>query len=137
MLLSLKDYHERMFSIIETAENYLEPSPPSNLDVVTLCRTRMARMLTSYHLFAQREIFEPQLACGDFAARVRTTALANECASLANDFRAYSRLRSNENVLDFWPEYRAGALGIIGRVRQFIARIEAEAALSLVLKAAA
>jgi hypothetical protein len=125
-LQSFQDYRDRMLSIMEGAENSLGHAPPEDSLLLDLARNRMARLLTAYHLFAERELFGPGLA-RDPAARSRIRPVADECGALAQDMRAFARDCTINPVIERWAAYRIDALAMIARIRGHLAAAEVEA----------
>jgi hypothetical protein len=121
-----EDYRDRMLSIMGDAEVKLGHQPPSDTLLLDLARNRMARVLTAYHLFAARELFQPTAAM-DTAQQLRTKAIAAECAALAEDFRAFARDCITDPVLGRWARYRIDALAMMARIRKHLAAAEIEA----------
>jgi hypothetical protein len=121
-----EDYRDRMLSIMAGAELKLRHEPPADTMMLDLARNRMARVLTAYHLFADRELFTTG-AAPDPVSRARTRAVAEECAALAQDFRAFSRECLDRPVIDRWPGYRLDALAMMARIRKHLANAEIEA----------
>jgi hypothetical protein len=121
-----EDYRDRMLSIMGDAEQVLGHQPPPDSLTLDLARNRMARVLTAYHLFAERELFAP---CGspDPEARAHTRAIAAECAALAQDFRAFARDCLIDPIIGRWANYRIDALAMMGRIRKHLVNAETEA----------
>jgi hypothetical protein len=120
------DYRDRMLSIMADAEQKLGHQPPADSLMLDLARNRMARVLTAYHLFADRELFAPNMM-RDPAQRIRTQVIAVECAALAEDFRAFTRDCILHPVIGRWASYRIDALAMMARIRQHLAAAEIEA----------
>jgi hypothetical protein len=125
-LQTFNEYRDRMLSIMAGAETKLGHAAPPDTVMLDLARNRMARVLTAYHLFADRELFGP-CAAHDPAQRLRIKAIAAECAELAQDFRAFARDCTVNPVLDRWPAYRIDAQAMMGRIRRHLAAAEVEA----------
>ena len=125
-LQSFHDYRDRMLSIMDEAETKLGHAAPADTLMLDLARNRMARILTAYHLFADRELFAA-CAAPDPASRARLKIVAAECAQLAQDFRAFTRDCTLNPVLGRWAGYRLDALGMIARIRRHLAAAEVEA----------
>jgi hypothetical protein len=120
------DYRDKMLGIMEQGEKGLGHAVPADSLALDLGRTRMARMLTAYHLFADRELFGP-CAARDPSCRQRVQAVALECAVLAQDFRAFTRECALNPVIDRWASYRLDALAMMARIRKHLAAAEVEA----------
>lgn len=120
------DYRDKMLAIMEQAEKGLGHTVPADSLALDLARTRMARVLTAYHLFADRELFGP-CAARDPSCRQRVQAVALECAVLSQDFRAFTRECALNPVIGRWPAYRLDALAMMARIRRHIAAAETEA----------
>ena len=125
-LQAFHDYRDRMLSIMAEAEAKLGHTPPPDSLMLDLARNRMARILTAYHLFADRELFGP-CAAPDPASRARLMVVAAECAQLAQDFRAFARDCTINPVIDRWAGYRLDALAMMARIRKHLAAAETEA----------
>ena len=108
------------------AETKLGHAVPADTLMLDLARNRMARVITAYHLFADRELFGPCAAC-DPAQRQRIGIVAAECSELARDFRAFARDCTINPVIDRWAAYRIDAQAMMGRVRRHLAAAEIEA----------
>ncbi|WP_454886537.1 hypothetical protein [Sphingomonas oryzagri] len=120
------DYRDKMLAIMEQAEKGLGHAVPSDSLSLDLARTRMARVLTAYHLFADREMFGP-CAARDPSCRQRVQAVALECAVLTQDFRGFTRGCALSPVIDRWASYRLDALAMMARIRKHLAAAEMEA----------
>lgn len=120
------DYRDKMLAIMEQAEKGLGHTVPADSLALDLARTRMARVLTAYHLFADRELFGP-CAARDPACRQRVQTVALECAVLSQDFRAFTRECALNPVIGRWPAYRLDALAMMARIRRHITAAETEA----------
>ncbi|PXA85275.1 hypothetical protein DMC47_37930 [Nostoc sp. 3335mG] len=125
-LQAFNEYRDRMLSIIADAEAKLGHAVPADTLMLDLARNRMARVLTAYHLFADRELFGP-CAARDPAHRQRLKTVAAECAELAQDFRAFARECTIDPVIDRWSAYRIDAQAMMGRIRRHLAAAEVEA----------
>lgn len=125
-LQAFQDYRDRMLSIMEGAERSLGHAAPDDSLMLDLARNRMARILTAYHLFAERELFGPCIA-RDPAGAGRIRAIAYECGMLAQDMRAFARDCTINPVIERWAAYRLDALAMIARIRQHLAAAETEA----------
>jgi len=125
-LQTFNEYRDRMLSIMAGAETKLGHAVPPDSLMLDLARNRMARVLTAYHLFADRELFGP-CAARDPAQRLRIKAIAAECAELAQDFRAFTRDCTINPVIDRWAGYRIDAQAMMGRIRRHLAAAEVEA----------
>lgn len=123
MLQSFDDYRDRMLSIMDNVEPRLGHRPPADSDLLDLGRARMARIVTAYHMFAERELFGPR-ATDNPAHRLRVRAMAAECAKLAQDFRAFTRECAANPVIPRWANYRLESLAMIGRIRKHLAEAE-------------
>jgi hypothetical protein len=126
MLQSFDDYRDKMLSITDNAEARLGQHVPADTAALDLGRARMSRILTAYHMFAEREVFGPCIA-RDAAQCQRIKAISAECATLASDFRAFTRDCAARPVLQRWATYRLDSLAMIGRIRQHLANAEVEA----------
>jgi len=124
-LQSFHDYRDRMLSIMDEAETKLGHAAPADTLMLDLARNRMARILTAYHLFADRELFGPA-AARDPAGRPRIRAVAAECAALAQDSRAFARDCTIHPVIERWASYRLDAQAMMARIRRHLAAAEAE-----------
>jgi hypothetical protein len=124
-LQSFQDYRDRMLSIMAEAEAKLGHAAPPDTLMLDLARNRMARILTAYHLFADREVFGP-CAAGNPARRERIRAVSAECAALAQDFRAFARDCTVNPVIERWAAYRIDAQAMMARIRRHLAAAEAE-----------
>jgi hypothetical protein len=124
-LQSFHDYRDRMLSIMDEAETRLGHAAPPDTLMLDLARNRMARILTAYHLFADRELFGP-CAARDPACSQRIKAVATECAALAQDFRAFARDCTINPVIGRWAAYRIDAQAMMARIRRHLAAAEAE-----------
>jgi hypothetical protein len=125
-LQTFNEYRDRMLSIMADAEAKLGHAVPADTLMLDLARNRMARVLTAYHLFADRELYGP-CAMRDPAQRQRVRAVAAECAELAQDFRAFSRDCTINPVVERWAGYRIDAQAMMGRIRRHLAAAEVEA----------
>ena len=125
-LQAFNDYRDRMLSIMDEAETRLGHAVPPDSLMLDLARNRMARILTAYHLFADRELFGP-CAAPDPASRARLKTVAAECTQLAQDFRAFSRNCAVNPVIERWASYRIDALAMMARIRKHLAAAETEA----------
>lgn len=121
-----EDYRDRMLSIMAGAETDLGHAVPADSLTLDLARNRMARILTAYHLFADRELFGACIA-RDSEAQARARQVAAECAALAQDFRAFARDCTIHPVIDRWAAYRLDAAAMMARVRKHLAAAEIEA----------
>ncbi|WBO21903.1 hypothetical protein [Sphingomonas abietis] len=126
MLQSFDDYRDKMLSIMANAEARLGHHVPADTAALDLGRARMSRILTAYHMFADRELFGPCIG-RDAAQGLRIKAVAAECATLTSDFRAFTRDCAARPVIARWATYRLDSLAMIGRVRQHLVNAEAEA----------
>jgi hypothetical protein len=120
MLQSFDDYRDRMLSIMANAETGLTMAPPASSEPLDLARARMARVLTAYHLYADRELFTPCATLADPVHRQRVRAVAADCARLAIDFRAFTRDCTTRPVLSRWTDYREQALAMMARIRRHL-----------------
>jgi hypothetical protein len=120
------DYRDKMLAIMEQAERCLGHAAPPDSLALDLARTRMARVLTAYHLFADRELFGP-CAARDPSCRQRVQAVALDCAVIAQDFRGFTRECALNPVIMRWPSYRLDALAMMARIRKHLAAAEVEA----------
>ncbi|MBA2933310.1 hypothetical protein HZF05_04300 [Sphingomonas sp. CGMCC 1.13654] len=125
-LQAFTEYRDRMLSIMDEAETKLGHAVPADSLMLDLARNRMARILTAYHLFADRELFGP-CAAPDPASSARLKIVAAECAALAQDFRAFSRDCTINPVIERWAGYRLDALAMMARIRKHLAAAEVEA----------
>jgi hypothetical protein len=125
MLTSFEDYRDRMLSIMAEAEKRLSHDVPPDTDALDLARTRMSRIFTAFHLFADREFFcAAAMAAEDPAQCARLKALSGECATLAGDFRAFTRDCVTRPVIHRWASYRMDARTMMARLRQHIAAMD-------------
>lgn len=124
-LQSFHDYRDRMLAIMDEAETRLGHAAPADTLMLDLARNRMARILTAYHLFADRELFGP-CAAANPARCERIRAVAAECAALAQDFRAFARDCALNPVIERWASYRIDAQAMMARIRRHLAAAEAE-----------
>lgn len=124
-LQSFHEYRDRMLSIMDEAEEKLGHAVPADTLMLDLARNRMARILTAYHLFADREVFAPA-AAGNADRRERIRAVAAECAALAQDFRAFARDCTINPVIERWASYRIDAQAMMARIRRHLAAAEEE-----------
>lgn len=125
-LQTFHDYRDRMLSIMAGAETKLGHAAPPDSLMLDLARNRMARILTAYHLFAERELFGAH-AAPDPASHARLRVVAAECAQLAQDFRAFARDCTINPVIEHWAGYRLDALAMMTRIRRHLAAAEVEA----------
>lgn len=126
-LSSFEEYRQR----IEALLALVEPSPvdaaPADPAALDHARIRMARIITAYHLFADRELFTPcAYALRDPAQKAQIKAVAAECATLAQDFRRWARDCQEGDVAVRWPAYRAEATAMATRIRRHIVGAERE-----------
>jgi hypothetical protein len=121
-----EEYRDKMLSIMGEAELSLRHQPPADTLLLDLARNRMARIITAYHLFADRELFRTTPAM-ETAQQLRLKALAAECGTLAQDYRNFARDCTIDPVLGRWAGYRIDALAMMARVRKHLASVEMEA----------
>jgi hypothetical protein len=125
-MTSFDEYRDKMLAIVATVETLLQSDPPDDTVMLDQCRARMSRILTAYHLYADRELFTPTLGRSDPAQRVRLRDVAANCATLAEEFRAFTRQCAANPVIGRWPEYRLSALAMAARIRRHLHVAEIE-----------
>lgn len=125
-LCSFEDYRDRILSIMALGQAHMPVDPPADTGDLDLARMRIARVLTAYHLYAQRELFNPCAAAADPADRARVRRVERECATLVNDFRAFTRACMAQPVSAHWADYRAEAAAMMQRIRAHLVEAEQE-----------
>jgi hypothetical protein len=125
-MTSFDEYRDRMLAIIATAEKLLLADAATDTEVLDLCRARMSRIFTAYHLYADRELFTPCMALSEPMQRARVKEISAECAVLAQEFRAFTRQCVDNPVSERWQEYRVAASAMMGRIRRHLAAAETE-----------
>jgi len=123
----LEQYLERIIAITVAAELGISLDPPEDIARLEYQRMRMARTLTAYQLFINRELFQPLLASSDSADVACGRELRDECTALADAMRAHTRKWSGVRPAEMWDEYRPAALAMIQRIRAHTLRVRAGA----------
>jgi hypothetical protein len=123
----LEQYLERIIAITVAAEMVIPVDPPEDTSHLEYQRMRMARTLTAYQLFVNRELFQPLLASSDSTDVECGRTLRAECATLADAMRAHTRKWAVQPPAGKWDEYRPAALAMIGRIRAHTLRVRAGA----------
>lgn len=126
MRASFQDYQDKILTVAGYATLLLTAEPPEDTSELDHCRARMARIFTSYHLYAEREIFGPRARIAGLGQRLSVNGLSADCASIAADFRAFARQCAETPVVARWPSYRVSALAIIDRIRNHLRLTELE-----------
>jgi len=127
MLNTLDEFLNRMTAITAQSEEHLASITPVGIAELTKARSEQSRIITSYQLFVHREVFEPMIASSDVADKQRVRMLKAECIVLAEDFRAFARSWTAEDVAGNWTSYRAAALDFVSRIRRHAANVRATA----------
>lgn len=126
LLDRLRYHQDAILAIMRDAEPLL--ADPARRDVPQLARARwtLVRALTAYQLFKHNEIFDPVTARrlpGDVA---RAARMKQACTDMGEEFRRYVSKWSGCDVAGEWTTYQPAALAMIGRLREHIAREQAD-----------
>jgi hypothetical protein len=125
-LTCFEDYRDRMLSIMTDADARTPDAAPADTAMLDLARARMARLLTAYHLFAERELFTPCAAVATPARRLQLRAIAADCTAIATDFRAFTKACAGQSVRNAWALYRMEATEFRVRIRRHLREVEDE-----------
>ncbi|HEY0270896.1 MAG TPA: hypothetical protein VGC10_07900, partial [Sphingomonas sp.] len=75
---------------------------------------------------ADRELFTPCAGPADPAQRKRVREIAAECATLAGDFRTFTRRCTANPPVERWSDYRITAHALLVRIRRHLHTADVE-----------
>lgn len=128
MLQRLQDHHGWMLALLKEGEPPLhDPQLRPSAAFLATRRNAMGRLLTSYHQFVHREIFDPVIACGNARDAALARAMKIDCIELTESFRAFQRHWIAEDAVEHWEEYHPAAVRMVERLQRHIADVAAMA----------
>lgn len=123
MLSSMEEFRNRICEIAARAGPHLVEQSADGVIELGRCRSEMARILTIYNLFVQREIFEPLLRGSSPSEVAAAKNIKAECICLVEEFRIFTIKWRTGDVAARWAEYQPEAVEFRRRVQRHFERV--------------